>query len=55
MRLRQRVILNRQCHIAAEQFEGVEFAVFVERVAGTTAKTDYSCEASTGFATAPGI
>ena len=28
--LGHRVILNRECHIAAEQIERVEFAVFVE-------------------------
>jgi len=48
-RLRQGVILNRECDVAAEQLEGVEFAVFVERLAGTAAKADDTRKASSGF------
>ena len=47
--LRERVILNRQRDVAAEQFERIEFAVFVERIAGSAAESDDSGKASSGF------
>ena len=47
--LGQRVILNRERDVAAEQFEGVEFVVFVERIAGTASESDHSRQLSSRF------
>jgi hypothetical protein len=48
-RLSEHVILNGESDVAAEQFEGVEFIVFVKRFAGTAAQTDDAGEAASGF------
>ncbi len=53
--LGQRVILHGQRDVAAQQFECVEFAVFIERIAGTAAESDDSGQASSGFQRARGI
>ncbi len=47
--LRESMILNRESHVAAEQVEGVEFAVFIECVSGTASEGDNSSEAASGF------
>ncbi len=46
MRLRESVVLNGERDVAAEKFESVEFAVFVERVAGAAAQSDNSGQTS---------
>jgi hypothetical protein len=43
------VVLNCERDVAAEQFESVEFIVFVERFSGTAAETDDSGEPASGF------
>src|SRR5579864_1950802 len=48
-RLRQGVILDGESTVAAEQFERVEFAVFIERIAGTASEGDDASEAPRGF------
>ena len=47
--LGQRVILYREGDVGAEQFERVEFAVFIERVARAATECDNSGEPASGL------
>ena len=46
--LGERMILHRQRDVTGEQFQSVEFTVFVKRVAGTAAEGDHSSETASG-------
>ena len=43
------MILNRERNIGAEKIERIELAVFIERVAGTAAEGDHSCQTASSL------
>jgi hypothetical protein len=47
--LGQSMILNRQCDVAAQQFQRVQFAGFIQRVAGPAAESDDSGQPPSRF------
>ena len=47
--LGERVILHGERDVAAQEFERVEFAVFIECVAGAAAEGDHAGETTCGF------
>src|SRR5215472_16256719 len=47
--LGQCMIVNSECDVAAQQCESIEFAVFIESIAGAPAERDYSGKAASRF------